>query len=134
MLDDRGTGWADWELSNFHNRISYIDDFPFNMTEALINYLETGQDQEVEFDGEGFIYSFKISSNVVAGKTEIYENSLDFANDFVEELEKSLESWSHFPVRRTKDEDYKELANNIAKIRMQLMDENLLDKWMEIIS
>ena len=48
MLYNRGTGWADWELSNFWNRISYIDDFPYNILEALAEYLKTGEEQNVE--------------------------------------------------------------------------------------
>lgn len=43
MLHDCGTGWADWEFDNFRDRISYIDDFPFNVLEALISYFETGR-------------------------------------------------------------------------------------------
>ena len=133
MLDDRGTGWADWELQNFRNRISYINDFPFNVMEALIRYFETGEEQNVEFDAEGWYYTFKFSSNLTVGETVLYDSTIDFASDFINEIEESLESWAHFPTRRTSDEDYKELVDNIVKVRTFLMDKNLIDKWIEII-
>jgi hypothetical protein len=134
MLDDRGTGWADWELSNFRDRISYIDDFPFNILEALIKYFETGKEQSVEFNAEGWFYTFKFSSNVKVDEEVIYESTIDFANDFINEIEESLESWAHFPSRRTSDDDYRELANDVAKIRLKLMDRDIFDKWIRIIS
>ena len=61
MLYNRGTGWADWELSNFWNRISYIDDFPYNILEALAEYLKTGEEQNVEFNAEGWFYTFRFT-------------------------------------------------------------------------
>ena len=134
MLYDRGTGWADWELSNFRDRISYIDDFPYNILEALAEYFKTGMEQKVEFNAEGWYYTFRFASNVTVGDTVIYESTADFANDFVCEIEESLESWSHFPARRKRDDNYKELADLIVEVRTQLLDDNLIDKWLEINS
>ena len=134
MLDDRGTGWADWEFDNFTERISYIDDFPFNVLEALIRYFETGEEQSVEFNAEGWFYTFKFSSNVTVGKRVIYESTIDFANDFVCEIEERLESWAHFPSRRKSYEDYKELVDLIVKIRTELLDNDLINKWIGIVS
>lgn len=134
MLYDRGTGWADWELSNFRDRISYIDDFPYNILKALLKYLETGKEQSVDFNAEGWYYTFKFSLNVKVGEKEVYGSTVDFANDFINEIEKSLESWSHFPSRRTSDEDYKELVDLIVKVRLELMDDDYFDKWIKIIS
>lgn len=134
MLYDRGTGWADWELSNFRDRISYIDDFPFNILEALIEYFETGEEQTVDFNAEGWFYTFKFSTDVSVGDNVIYESTVDFANDFVCEIEKSMESWAHFPSGRTTDDDYKELAGDVAKVRMELIDDEIIDKWIRIIS
>lgn len=134
MLYDRGTGWADWELSNFRDRISYIDDFPYNILEALAEYFKTGMEQKVEFNAEGWYYTFRFASNVTVGDTVIYESTADFANDFVCEIEESLESWSHFPARRKSDDNYKELADLIVEVRTQLLDDNLIDKWLEINS
>lgn len=132
MLYDRGTGWADWELSNFRNRISYINDFPYNILRALVKYFKHGEDQEVEFNAEGWFYTFTFSSNVTVGETVIYDSTVDFANDFVCEIEESLESWSHFPARRESEEDYRELVDLIVKVRNELMDDDLVDKWMDI--
>lgn len=134
MLDDRGTGWADWELSNFRNRISYIDDFPYNILEALVEYLKTGEEQNVEFNAEGWFYTFRFTSNVKVGDRVIYESTVDFANDFICEIEKNLVSWSHFPSGRESDDDYKELVDLIVEVRMELLDDNLIDKWLEINS
>ena len=120
MLHDRGTGWADWEFDNFRDRISYIDDFPFNVLEALISYFETGEEQYVEFNAEGWFYTFKFSSDVRVGKRVIYESTIDFANDFICEIEESLESWAHFPSGRTSYDDYN--------------DADLVYKWIDIIS
>lgn len=133
MLDDRGTGWADWEFYNFRNRISYIDDFPFNVMNALIRYFETGEEQSVEFNAEGWFYTFNFSSNVTVGDRVIYESTIDFANDFVCEIEESLESWAHFPSSRTSDDDYKELVDLIVKIRTELLDKDLIDRYSNII-
>lgn len=134
MLYDRGTGWADWELSNFRDRISYIDDFPYNILEALAEYFKTGEEQNVEFNAEGWFYTFRFVSNVTVGDTVIYESTVDFAKDFVCEIEESLESWSHFPARRKSDDNYKELADLIVEVRTQLLDDNMIDKWLEINS
>ena len=134
MLYDRGTGWCDWELPNFKDRISYINDFPYNVMEALIAYFETGEEQSVNFDAEGWCYTFKFSSNVTVGDTVLYESVEGFAMDFVDELEKNLESWAHFPARRTADGDYDELAGYVVKVRMMLIDDESLEKWIEIIS
>ena len=133
MLHDRGTGWADWEFDNFRDRISYIDDFPFNVLEALISYFETGEEQYVEFNAEGWFYTFKFSSDVRVGKRVIYESTIDFANDFICEIEESLESWAHFPSSRTSDDDYKELVDLIVKIRTELLDKDLIDRYSNII-
>ena len=134
MLDDRGTGWADWELSNLTHRISYIDDFPYNLLEGLLKYFETDEEQDVAFNAEGFFYTFHISSDVSVGDRVIYESTVEFANDFMNELEESLESWAHFPSGRTKDDDYNELVDIIVKIRLKIMDKELFDKWIGIIS
>ena len=122
------------ELPNFRERISYINDFPFNMVQALIRYFETGEDQNVEFNAEGYYYTFKFSSNVTVEGNEVYGSTIDFANDFVNEIEKDLEAWAHFKASRTSDENYKELAYNVAKLRMKLLDKDKLDKWLQIIS
>ncbi len=134
MLYDRGTGWCDWELDNFKDRISYIDDFPFNMIKALTDYFETGKEQSVEFNAEGWFYSFKFSSNVTVGEKIIYDDTVEFANDFLNEIEENLESWAHFPSGRKNDEDYTELVDEIVKLRMYLLDEGLINKWIQIIS
>ena len=134
MLHDRGTGWADWEFDNFRDRISYVDDFPFNVLEALISYFETGEEQYVEFNAEGWFYTFKFSSDVRVGKRVIYESIIDFANDFICEIEESLESWAHFPSGRTSYDDYNELVDLIVKVRTELLDADLVYKWIDIIS
>lgn len=134
MFYDRGTGWTEWDLPNFRNRISYIDDFPYTVLKALVKYFKYGEEQNVVFDAEMVVYSFTISSKVTAGETVIYESTVDFANDFICELEKSLESWSHFPIRRTGEEDYRELVDLIVEVRTQLMDDDLIEKWIEINS
>lgn len=133
MLYDRGTGWFDWEFPNFRNRCSYICDFPFNVVEALIEYFKTGEPQSVEFDAEGWFYVFKFDSNVSVGETILYDDIYEFADDFVSELEESLESWSHFPSHRQSDDDYKELVDGIVKIRLELMDNELLKKWVQLV-
>ena len=134
MLHDRGTGWANWEFDNFRDRISYIDDFPFDVLEALISYFETGEEQYVEFNAEGWFYTFKFSSDVRVGKRVIYESIIDFANDFICEIEESLESWAHFPSGRTSYDDYNELVDLIVKVRTELLDADLVYKLIDIIS
>ncbi|WP_296894119.1 hypothetical protein [uncultured Methanobrevibacter sp.] len=134
MLYNRGTGWADWELSNFWNRISYIDDFPYNILEALAEYLKTGEEQNVEFNAEGWFYTFRFTYNVKVGDRVVYESTVDFASDFICEIEKNLVSWSHFPANRKSDEDYLELVDLIVEVRTELLDDNLIDRWLEIIS
>lgn len=134
MLYDRGTGWFEWKFSNFRDRCSYIVDFPFNVVEALNEYFKTGEAQFVVFDAEGWDYIFKFDSNLSVGETVLYEDIHEFAEDFVSELEESLESWSHFPVRRESDKNYKELVDGIVEIRLELMDMELLGKWVEAVS
>lgn len=134
MLYNRGTGWVDWELSNFGNRISYIDDFPYNILEALAEYLKTGEEQNVEFNAEGWFYTFRFTYNVKVGDRVVYESTVDFASDFICEIEKNLVSWSHFPANRKSDGDYLELVDLIVEVRTELLDDNLIDRWLEIIS
>lgn len=134
MLYYRGAGWADWDLDNFGSRISYINDFPFNILKALLSYFETGDEQSVEFNAEGWFYTFKFSSDVRVGERVIYESTIDFANDFICEIEERMGLWAFFPSRRTSDEDYYELVDLIVKIRTELLDKDLINKWIDIIS
>ena len=134
MLYDRGTGWAEWEFSNFRDRISYVDDFPYNVLEALAKYFETGEKQEVEFNAEGWHYTFEFSSSVTVGETVINESIRDFSNDFIFDLEANLDSWAHFPSNRTSENDFKNLVDLIVKVRIHLIDNDLIVKWIELTS
>lgn len=134
LLYDNGTGGADWDFSNFRNKISYVDGFPFNVLEALVKYFETGEKQEVEFNAEGGHYKFEFSSKVTDGETVLNESIKDFAIDFILDLDQNLDSGTHFPSKRTNEDDFKKLVDLIVKVRVHLMDNDLIDKWIQLIS
>ena len=112
MLEDPSYGWARWDLPNFRDRISYIDDFPFMLLESLIEYFETGREQEVRFDAEGWHYFFKFDENVVVEGKVLYDSVEEFAADLIHDLEKDLHGWADFPSRR--DSDYVRMAKIVG--------------------
>lgn len=111
-----------------------VDDFPFNVLEALVKYFETGEKQEVEFNAEGGHYKFEFSSKVTDGEKVLNESIKDFAIDFILDLDQNLDSWTHFPSKRTNEDDFKKLVDLIVKVRVHLMDKDLIDKWIQLTS
>lgn len=130
MLEDPSYGWARWDLPNFRDRISYIDDFPYMLLEALIEYFETGREQEVRFDAEGWHYFFTFNENVVVEGKVLYDSVEEFTADLIHDLEKDLHGWADFPSRR--DSDYDELVRLISDLKKHLpKEENAFVKFIE---
>ena len=130
MLENPSYGWARWDLPNFRDRISYIDDFPFMLLKSLIEYFETGREQEVRFDAEGWHYFFTFNENVVVEGKVLYDSVEEFAADLIHDLEKDLHGWADFPSRR--DSDYDELVKLLSDLKKHLpKEENAFVKFIE---
>lgn len=130
MLREPRHGWTGWELPNFRSRISYIDDFPFMVLEALIEYFKSGKTQEVTFDAEGWDYTFTFTRNVEIKGEVIYEDTAKFAEEFIGELEEDLHQWANFA--RSDDSAYDELVELIGDVRRHLpKKENSLISFIE---
>ncbi len=65
------------------------------MIKAITNYFKTGREQYAKFNVEWF-YTFKFSSNVAVGEKVIYDVTVEFSNDFVNEIEENIESGANF--------------------------------------
>lgn len=118
MLTEPHFGWVEWDLPNFYDRISYIDDFPFMVLEALLEYFESGESQDVTFNAEGWEYTFKFAEDVKVGEKVICESSVKFTQEFIKELNKDLNKWANFA--RDDDSAYGELVNLIDNLKEYL--------------
>lgn len=124
MLSKPKFGWANWNLPNLKERISYLNDFPFDLFDKLIVFFRTEECQELEFDAEGYFYTIYIGSPVYV-KTEneedvtpIYGNVEKFTNELINDIEQNIDSWSTFPTYCESDEDVKKIEEKLKdKIR-----------------
>jgi hypothetical protein len=130
MLEKPHYGWTSWELPYFRSRISYIDDFPFMVLEALIEYFKSGESQDVTFDAEGWEYTFTFTQNVKAEERVICESTTEFAQEFINDLENDLDVWAHFA--RSDDSAHDELVRLIGELKNYLPKrENAFLRFME---
>lgn len=131
MLSKPKFGWANWNLPNLKERISYLNDFPFDLFDKLIVFFRTEECQELEFDAEGYFYTIYIGSPVYV-KTEneedvtpIYGNVEKFTNELINDIEQGIDSWSTFPTYCESDEDAKKieekLKDKIKEVREALI-------------
>lgn len=131
MLSKPKFGWANWNLPNLKERISYLNDFPFDLFDKLIVFFKTEECQELEFDAEGYFYTIYIGSPVYV-KTEneedvtpIYGDVEKFTNELINDIEQSIDSWSTFPTYCESDEDAKKieekLKDKIKEVREALI-------------
>lgn len=118
MLEHPHYGWSRWELPYFSSRISYINDFPFMVLEALLDYFKTGDSQDVTFDAEGWEYTFTFAEDVREDGSVICESTVKFAQEFIRELEKDLDVWAHFA--RDDDSAKDELLRLIGELKGHL--------------
>lgn len=129
MLEKPHFGWSRWELPNFHDRISYVDDFPFMVLEVLIDYFESGESRDLTFEAEGWQYTFTFGENVKVGERVICESTIKFAQEFIDEIEDDLDMWAHFARRDDSARD--ELVKLINELKGHLPKrENPLIKYI----
>lgn len=127
MLNEPKFGWASWTLPNLKERISYLNDFPFDLFDKLITFFKTEECQELEFDAEGYFYTLYIGSPVYVKIEDddnfipIYGDVERFANELTIDIEKNIELWSTFPTYCETEEDAKkikkELKDKITEVR-----------------
>lgn len=109
MISKPQFGWAQWELDNFKDFISYVDDFPFNLFDKLWLFFKDGECQSLEFDAEGHFYTLYLGSPVYI-ETEkgefikIFDNIEDFIEKFLEDIERDIDDWAIFPSYVKMDE------------------------------
>lgn len=131
MLSKPKFGWANWELPNLQERISYLNDFPFDLFDKLIAFFQTEECQELEFDAEGYFYTIYIGFPVYARKEEddecvpIYEDVEKFAKELISDVERDIEEWSTFPTyyeyEMSKEEIQKKLKDKIEEVREAIL-------------
>lgn len=124
-------GWANWNLPNLKERISYLNDFPFDLFDKLIIFFKTEECQELEFDAEGYFYTIYIGSPVYVKiededeVTPIYGDVEKFTNELINDIEQDMGSWSTFPTYCESDEDAKKieekLKDKIKEVREALI-------------
>ena len=118
MLTQPHFGWVEWDLPNFYDRVSYIDDFPFMVFEALLKYFESGESQNVTFDAEGWYYTFTFNEDVKVGEKVICDSTVKFAEEFIKDINKDLHYWANFA--RNGDSAYYELVELIDNLEKYL--------------
>lgn len=130
MLSKPKFGWANWELPNLQERISYLNDFPFDLFDKLIAFFKTGECQELEFDAEGYFYTIYIGFPVYVKLEEedikpIYDDAERFANGLIFSIEKEIDAWSTFPTyyeyEMSKEEIQKKLKDKIEEVREAIL-------------
>lgn len=120
MISKPSFGWANWELPNFKGRISYLNDFPFDLFDKLIAFFKTGECQELEFDAEGYFYTVYIGFPIYIKREDeepvpIYDDVGRFASRLALDIEEEIDAWSIFPT-------YCESKEDIKKTREKLKD------------
>lgn len=130
MLSKPKFGWANWELPNLKERISYLNDFPFDLFDKLIAFFQTEECQELEFDAEGYFYNIYIGFPVYARKEDdecvpIYEDVEKFAKELISDVERDIEEWSTFPTyyeyEMSKEEIEEKLKDKIEEVREAIL-------------
>ncbi|SDA49131.1 BspA family leucine-rich repeat surface protein [Methanobrevibacter millerae] len=95
------------------------DFLPFNLLEALLKYFESGESQYVTIDLEGKETTVKFSSDISAGGNVLYESTIDYAKEFIAQLEESFNS-NPIYSSLTDNEDYNELVKLINNIKIHI--------------
>ena len=130
MLEEPSFCWSRWDLPEFNDMISYFDDFPFMLLEALIEYFKTGKEQKVRFNADSGYYFFIIDGNVVVDSTEVYDSVEEFTVDLIHDLEKDLHGWAYF-ARKGDDSAHDDLSVLITVLKKHLpKDENFFVKFI----
>lgn len=134
MFTSPNAGWTNWDMKNFKERISYVDDFPLNLLNGIKNFFKTETCQEVEFDAEGYLYTLYLGYPIYAKIEDgdmnvIHEDMVLFSTEVLKDIEKNIEEWSRFPWWIHTDEEQenlkKELEEEIAEIR------GLIEQWLK---
>ena len=83
--------------------------------------MEDREEQNVEFNAEGWFYTFRFTYNVKVGDRVVYESTVDFASDFICEIEKNLDNWH---------------CTGLASVpaSMELMRGQMKDRFYEVMS
>lgn len=105
MLSTPKNGWADITIGNWTDRCSYINDVAVDLLEAVLRAYETGEQQVVEFDAEGWEYiivlggweTYVITVNETNALTTIDLSLDDFVPELLADIRENLESWAMFP-------------------------------------
>ena len=139
MISTPKYGWSNWELENFKHPISYIDDFPLNILNKIIDFFSKEECQELEFDAEGYYYKIYLGYPVFGEvekdddtQKELATLSSDmvlFTNELLTDLERDIFEWSQFPAYSESENDRlfieKEIIAKIKEVR------GAMKKWME---
>lgn len=139
MISTPKYGWSSWELQNFKHPISYIDDFPLNILNKIIDFFNKEECQELEFDAEGYSYKIYLGYPVFGEvekdddmQKELVTLSSDmvlFTNELLTDLERDIFEWSQFPAYSESENDRlfieKEIIAKIKEVR------GAMKKWME---
>ena len=127
-------GWTNWDMENFKERISYVDNFPLNLLNGIKEFFNTETCQEIEFDAEGYLYTIYLGYPIYAKIEDgdmnvIHEDMVLFSTEVLNDIEKNIKEWSCFPWWIHTDEEQenlkKELEEEIAEIR------GLIEQWLK---
>ena len=141
MISRPNHGWSSWQFNNFHQPISYVDDFPFCLLDKIITFFNAEEPQECEFDAEGYFYKiflgFPVYGMIEKEEDDDEDNELikicddmvEFTNELLYDLERDIKEWAQFPTYAETDSDIlfieKEIKQKIIDVR------GAMKNWME---
>ena len=140
MINRPNHGWSSWQFDNFKLPISYIDDFPFILLNKIIDFFNTEECQEIEFDAEGDFYKIFLGFPVYGmvekedddkdnELIELCDNMVEFTDQLLYDLERDIKDWAQFPTYAETERDIlfieKEIGQKIIDVR------EAMKKWME---
>lgn len=115
MINNCNDGWCNFDLENFHRKINYSIDFPFDLLDCIIQYIKTGcssywfNEKEKNFTLVLTPYNIYIISE--KDNSYLYKFNINIENlikEIINDIEENIDNWSYlYPSK----ELYKDIKN-----------------------
>ena len=113
MLSKPENGWSKLTIGDFTQRVSYINDVPLKLLDAIDYTIRTSLASTVEFDTEGydFLITFTITHmHIILQTKDDYEYQkfdrtiFDISKEIISDIRENLIEWAEFKFSVDKDE------------------------------
>lgn len=104
MLSKPRHGWATITIEDWSDRLSYLDDVPFMLLDAMIWSCREHQPASVRFDAEGYdyiivfdwLYTYIIELKDKTKMLEFHIDRDDLAKQLIRDIKNALQEWAGF--------------------------------------